>query len=142
MASVELNAEEFRKWFPGLAEDVIPDELLGILWEQVCEIVGNTDATSIAPYDPEATPPKNERKPLLYYALCHFATLTNRGDQPGRIASASEGSVSTSFDLIQSKSQTAQFWNQTPCGTMFWTLTAKYRVGGRLFGGGHYHPWG
>ena len=102
MASVELNAEEFRKWFPGLAEGVIPDELLGFLWEQVCEIVGNTDATSIAPYDPEATPPKNERKTLLYYALCHFATLTNRGDQPGRIASASEGSVSTSFDLIQS----------------------------------------
>ena len=76
MASVELDFEEFRTWFPGLTEDVIPDALLEVFWEQVCEFVGNTDEKSFAPYDPDATPPKNERKALLYYALCHFATLS------------------------------------------------------------------
>lgn len=142
MASVELDVAEFRTWFKGLTEEVISDQLLGVFWEQACGIVGNTDGTSFAPYDPTATPPKLERKALLYYALCHLATLSVRGDQPGRIASASEGSVSTSFDLIKSNSQTAQWWNQTPCGSTYWTLTAKYRMGGRLYGQSHYHPWG
>ena len=142
MASVELNIEEFRTWFPGLTEEAISDELIQIFWEQAVMLVGNTDGTSFAPYDPDATPPRLERKALLYYALCHLATLSTRGDQPGRVASASEGSVSTSFDLIKSNSQTAQWWNQTPCGSTFWTLTAKYRVGGRLYLGNRYHPWG
>lgn len=139
---VALDIEEFRQWFPGLTEEVISDTLLEILWEQVCSLIGNTDATSFAPYDPEATPPVIERKVLLYYALCHLATLSTRGDQLGRVASASEGSVSTSFDLIKSESQTAQWWNQTPCGSTYWTMTAKYRRGGRIYVSSDYHPWG
>ena len=139
---VALDIEEFRQWFPGLTEEVISDTLLEILWQQVCSLIGNTDATSFAPYDPEATPPVIERKVLLYYALCHLATLSTRGDQPGRVASASEGSVSTSFDLIKSESQTAQWWNQTPCGSTYWTMTAKYRRGGRIYVSSDHHPWG
>ena len=139
---VALDIEEFRQWFPGLTEEVISDTLLEILWQQVCSLIGNTDATSFAPYDPEATPPVIERKVLLYYALCHLATLSTRGDQPGRVASASEGSVSTSFDLTKSESQTAQWWNQTPCGSTYWTMTAKYRRGGRIYVSSDYHPWG
>lgn len=139
---VALDIEEFRQWFPGLTEEVISDTLLEILWSQVCSLIGNTDATSFAPYDPEATPPVIERKVLLYYALCHLATLSTRGDQSGRVASASEGSVSTSFDLIKSESQTAQWWNQTPCGSTYWTMTAKYRRGGRIYVSSDYHPWG
>ena len=99
---VALDIEEFRSWFPGLTEAVINDVLLGVLWDQVGAIVGTTDADSFAPFDPDATPPVLERKVLLYYALCHMATLSTRGDQPGRVASASEGSVSSSFDLIKS----------------------------------------
>lgn len=85
---VELDIEEFRKWFPGLTEEAISDAVLDVLWQQVCALLGNTDATSFAPYAPDATPPVLERKVLLYYALCHFATLATRGDQPGRVASA------------------------------------------------------
>lgn len=139
---VTLDVEEFRSWFPGLTEAVIPDALLNVLWSQVCSMIGNTDSTSFAPYNPDAEPPVIERKVLLYYALCHMATLSTRGDQPGRVASASEGSVSTSFDLIKSQSQTAQWWNQTPCGSTYWTMTAKYRRGGRIYVSSHYHPWG
>lgn len=142
MASVELDTNEFRNWFPGLTEDVISDELLQIFWDQACMLVGNTDSTSFAPYDPDAKPPKLDRKVLLYYALCHLATLSTRGDLPGRVASASQGSVSTSFDLIQSSSQTAQWWNQTQCGATYWTMTARYRMGGRLYVGSGFHPWG
>lgn len=139
---VELDIEEFRKWFPGLTEEAISDVVLDVLWQQVCALLGNSDATSFAPYEPDATPPVIERKVQLYYALCHFATLSTRGDQPGRVASASEGSVSTSFDLIKSESQTAQWWNQTPCGSTYWALTAKYRRGGRLYCSSNFHPWG
>lgn len=142
MAVVELDIQEFRSWFPGLTEDKISDQLLDVLWKQVCDLVGNTDADSFAPYDPTATPPIIERKVQLYYALCHLATLTLRGDQPGRVASASEGSVSTSFDLIKAQSQTGQWWNQTPCGSTYWMMTAKYRRGGRIYVSSHYHPWG
>lgn len=142
MASVELDTNEFRIWFPGLTEEVISDELLKILWEQACMLVGNTDSTSFAAYATDATPPKLERKVLLYYALCHLATLSTRGDLPGRVASAGQGSVSTSFDLIQSSSQTAQWWNQTQCGATYWTMTARYRMGGRLYVGSGFHPWG
>lgn len=139
---VTLDIDEFRSWFPGLTETVISDDLLNILWTQVCSIVGCDDNDSFAPYNPDATPPVLERQILLYYALCHLATLSTRGDQPGRVASASEGSVSTSFDLIKSNSQVAQWWNQTPCGSTFWALTAKYRVGGRLYVQSDFHPWG
>lgn len=139
---VALDTEEFRSWFPGLTLDIISDDRLDALWAQVCALVGNTDATSLAPYEPDAEPPVIERKVLLYYALCHMATLSARGDQPGRVASASEGSVSTSFDLLKTQSTTAQWWNQTPCGSTYWTLTAKYRRGGRLYYSSNFHPWG
>lgn len=145
MAVVELDIPEFRIWFPGLTETEISDELLEILWDQACEIVGNDDSRSFSPYDPDAKPPKKERKILLYYALCHFATLHLRGeDSPGRVASASEGSVSVTFDPIKTKSQsqTSQWWNQTQCGATYWTMTAKYRLGGRFYGAKKYHPWG
>ena len=139
---VAFDIDEFLTWFPGLAEPPMPEELLMVFWEQACGIVGCDDATSFAPYNPDAKPPVLERKALLYYVTCHLATLARRGDQPGRVASATEGSVSTSFDLIKANSQVAQWWNQTPCGSTYWALTAKYRVGGRLYIQSGYHPWG
>ena len=42
---VELDIEEFRKWFPGLTEEAISDAVLDVLWQQVCALLGNTDAT-------------------------------------------------------------------------------------------------
>lgn len=142
MASVELDLAEFRTWFPGLSEEVAPDSMVGAFFSQAEEIVGNTDETSFAPYNPDANPPQTKRKALLYYATCHLLTLAIRGDQPGRVASASQGSVSTSFDLIKSNSQLSQWWNQTGCGATYWALTAPYRMGGRLYGIPKNHPWG
>lgn len=146
MAVVELDYGEFRTWYPGITEEFVSDELLEVFWEQAQWWVGNTDSKSLAPYDPDATPPKTLRKALLYYVLCHLATLHMQGvDGPvGRIASASQGSVSTSFDLIRSKSnsEVAQWFMQTKCGANFWAMTASMRLGGRLYATKHYHPWG
>lgn len=137
---VELELSEFRIWFPGLTETVISDELLEVLWEQAVVMVGDDDDNSFAPYNP---PEKKERKILLYYALCHLATLaTQPAGQPGRVQSATEGSVSTSFDLLKANSISAQWWLQTRCGAMYWQMTARYRYGGRVYAAKKSHPWG
>ncbi len=140
MASVVLDVAEFRIWYPGLTEEVISDVLLEVLWDQAVALVGNTDKSSFAPYNP---PEVKDRKYLLYYALCHLATLSTLPmQQTGRVQSASEGSVSTSFDLIKGNSTSEQWWLQTRCGAQYWMMTARYRLGGRMFGQKQYHPWG
>ncbi|MGJ1042649.1 DUF4054 domain-containing protein [Staphylococcus epidermidis] len=64
-------------------------------------------------------------------------------DQVGRVASASQGSVSTSFDLPKSgNSAAAEFWNRTNCGMQVWLMLAPYRLGGRIYLSNHSHPWG
>lgn len=143
MAVVEFDVEEFRAMFPKFSDETkYTDEYLTGEFDQAVVIVGNDDATSVAPYDP---PKVLLRKTLLYLATCHLATLADDPDGVvGRIASASQGSVSTSFDLLKSASNSyaSQWWSQTQCGARFWLLTARFRTGGRIYpGDGHYHPW-
>ena len=68
--------------------------------------------------------------------------MLNPAGQQGRIASASQGSVSTSFDLLKANSLTAQWWLQTPCGTQFWIMSQSYRKGGRVYISKHFHSYG
>ena len=143
MAVVEFDIEEFRTQFPKFSDETkYSDEYLEGVFEQAVVIVGNDDATSLAPYDP---PKVLLRKTLLYLATCHLATLDDNPDGvPGRVASASQGSVSTSFDLMRSNSNSwaSQWWAQTQCGARFWLLTARFRTGGRIYPGpSNYHPW-
>ncbi|WWQ12994.1 virion structural protein [Ralstonia phage PQ43W] len=47
---------------------------------------------------------------------------------PGRISSATEGTVSTSFEYnIPAGSAMAPWFNQTKYGAMFWMATARFR---------------
>lgn len=141
MAVVVFDPEKFRKWYPHFSdEEKYPDELLDAYFLMAVEFVGNDDS-SIAPYNPPLT---TTREVLLYLATCHLATLDDNdlGTPVGRIASASQGSVSTSFDLIKGNSTSADWWLQTQCGARYWMLTAKYRLGGRFYTNNHYHPWG
>ena len=141
MAVVELDIAKFRSMRPEFTEGVISDDTITTLWGFACEIVGNTDATSLYAYNPDLN--INTRAYVLYLALCHLCTLyTLPPGQPGRIASASEGSVSTSFDLIKANSYVAQWWSLTPCGSTYWAFTSAFRLGGRFYGGTEYHPWG
>lgn len=77
-----------------------------------------------------------ERSILLNYIVAHLATLSgvltpagqgSTATQVGRVASASEGSVSASMDMGQ-QSKNAAFWMQTQYGAMYWQATAQYRT--------------
>ncbi|HHL3633699.1 DUF4054 domain-containing protein [Neisseria polysaccharea] len=70
-----------------------------------------------------------EREMLLFLLVRHFAALAERAAQGGlvgRIASASEGSVSVSADMGAAIGNAA-WYLQTPYGATYWQLTAKYR---------------
>lgn len=128
MTPFSLNIEDFRQLYPGLTEDVISDAGLEANWATVCALLG--DEKGAFPY------PESRIQPILYAALCHLATLaTNGQSQPGRVTSATEGSVSVSFEATQIKSETGQWWNQTKCGALFWVLTLPYRSGVRIYPG-------
>lgn len=100
MTPFELNCSTFRSLYPGLTEDVISDEMLQALWGVIEALLG--DGEGNFPY------PETTIQTILYTALCHLATLeTNGMNQPGRIASATEGSVSTSFENIKIQSEVA-----------------------------------
>lgn len=136
MTPFALDIGDFRTVYPGFSSyEVISDEELDYLWGILVSLLGDNDGNF--PY-PAAT-----IKPILYAALCHLVTLhTSDMSQPGRVASASQGSTSVSFENIQIKAEQGQWWNQTKCGALFWVLTQRYRVSCRFYRGSNYHPWG
>lgn len=137
---VTFDIDAFRSRYPHLAD--ISDATLESCFEEVCAIWGNTDERSKFEYDPEHG--KITRRLFLYNATCHLATLQlwEKNGQTGRIASASQGSVSTSFDLLKTNSFTGNWWCQTPCGTTAWMLLQSLIRGGRFYGFSHNHPFG
>lgn len=74
----------------------------------------------------------NRRKALLFMIVAHLAQLQSNVDagntSVGRVASATEGSVSVSLDY-GSSSDASRWWLQTPYGAKFWQFTAQYRTG-------------
>ena len=143
MAVVTLSISEFLGLFPHLqtayTDGKITDTQITDAFDTVAEWLGNEDGSPF-PYNP---PKVLTRKRLLYLATCHLLTLglMPMGTQ-GRVASASQGSVSTSFDLIHANGLTAQWWLQTPCGSQFWVMSQSYRKGGRVYAHKHFHPYG
>lgn len=83
--------------------------------------LNNTDASPIADV--------NTRTTLLYMITAHLAALEGPNSQGtvGRLASASEGSVSVSFDY-GTQSASAAYWLQTPYGAQYWQASAPYRT--------------
>ena len=144
MAVVVLDISNFLSLFPHLQtaynDGKLTDAQITNAFDTVAEWLGNSDG-SIYPYNPS----KNilTRKRLLYFATCHLLTLgLLPAGQQGRLSSASQGSVSTNFDLIHANGLTAQWWLQTPCGSQFWVMSQSYRKGGRVYISKHYHPYG
>lgn len=130
-----FDREVFRQRYPAFTEEKLPDGALDALWESVVSLLANSEG--LFPWPESKTPA------IVYAALCHLATLqTADSDAPGRVASASQGSVSVSFDLVQGQGDAAQWWNLTKCGALFWVLTKPYRMGLKLYRGSNYHPWG
>lgn len=141
MAIYELNVGVFRSKFPQYADvTAYPDELITNSFTVAESLVNNTNSSNI-PYDP--THNIYTRGNILEYLTCHLITLSELpNSQTGRIASASQGSVSTSFDLPKTNSVTGDWYNQTRCGQLVWILLAPYRLGGRIYNTSTYHPWG
>ena len=145
MSNVIFDYDEFIGRFPHIANAVnegkLTSEQITETYDSVAQWLGSTDATSMYPYDPDNG--VYLRKNLLYLATCHLLSLSLwSAGQPGRVASASQGSVSTSFDLIKTNSLVGQWWLQTPCGSQYWIMSAPYRRGGRFYTTHEYHPWG
>lgn len=71
----------------------------------------------------------NRRTTFLYMIVAHLAALEGPGSTGtvGRLSSASEGSVSASFDY-GTQSASAAYWLQTPYGAQYWQATAPYRT--------------
>lgn len=142
MSSVVFNISEFRGLFAQFASDsIMSDTTLEMYFDMAVARYKNDD-TSVFPYAPERD--IKTRKYALYFYTCHIATLAlwSQNGQNGRLASASQGSVSTSFDLIKSNKPSVDWFLQTPCGTQFYLQFLKPLIaGGRIYNNAHYHPW-
>lgn len=121
--SVVFNYAQWAARFPELASDVA--EPLATAYFDEASLYLSNDASSRV---------KNEVKRALIFNLivAHIAklnaTIGGQAASPlvGRISSATEGSVTVQTDL-QIKSESAQWWAQTPYGLQAWQALAPYR---------------
>lgn len=144
MAVVKFDPDDFRANNQRFTVDLVSDaQLSDFYFPLACEFCGNTDATSYFPYNIDADPPVTTRKWALYLVMCHLLTMDLWPvEQQGPITNASEGSVSTAFQLLQGKTTTESWWLQTRCGARYWMLLKPYVMGGRAYISKSYHPWG
>ena len=146
MSSVTFDYDEFIARFDHIKQAVDEGKLTETsvtdAYTSIASWLGADDDNSLYPYDPEHG--ILLRKTLLYLATCHVLTmqLWAGSGQSGRVASATQGSISTNFDLLKSNKDIPNYWYQTPCGQQYWIMSSGYRKGGRFYGVGNYHPWG
>lgn len=118
MSAVVFDKARFQTTYP---EVRAADAQLEMWFVQAESLLDNTGRSIVK--KPE------EREMLLFLLVRHFAALAERAAQGGlvgRIASASEGSVSVSADMGAAIGNAA-WYLQTPYGATYWQLTAKYR---------------
>ena len=141
-AVVEWNEADFLALYPQFAGKLTPKQL-SALWGMACTLVDNT-ADSPLPYAPDNG--VYVRKIALYAIMCHLATMSLWGGsgQSGPVTSASEGSVSASFQIptLPGGGGTAQWYNQTPCGRTAWMFLRRLSLGGRYYSVPTFHPYG
>lgn len=129
MAVVVFDPEQFRQAFPAFA--LVPDARLVILFGMVTStILDNTDASPVIDV--------GMRTSMLYLLLAHLLVLFGDGASSGigigggtaplgRLASASEGTVSTSFAFDVPASPGSAWFNQTQYGAAYWMMMAPFR---------------
>lgn len=116
---VQFNLLKFRKLYPKISAT---DDQLSMFFIEACMQCNNTDKSIIKNLD--------ERELMLFLLVAHIATLQQRIDSGneavGRVASASEGSVSVSLDNGQT-THSEKWYQQTPYGARYWVLIKQYR---------------
>ena len=128
MPAVVFDKARFQAAYP---EVQASDAQFAMWFTQAESLLDNTDHSIVEKLE--------AREMLLFLLVRHFAALAERAAQGGlvgRIASATEGSVSVSADMGAVGSNAA-WYLQPPYGATFWQLTAKYRRFRYVAGGCH-----
>ena len=119
MAVVVFDIPEFRALYPSI---VATDAQLRMFFSIAEGFLDNTECSIVK--DVEA------RKTMLYLLVAHLATLNQQTESGnavvGRVASATEGSVSISLDY-GTLGNNERWYLQTPYGATYWQITKKYR---------------
>lgn len=119
MAVVVFDIDEFRELYPKI---VATDAQLRMFFSIAEGFLDNTDCSIVKSIE--------ERKNLLYLLTAHLAWLNQQAEGGnavvGRVASASEGSVSISLDY-GTMGNNERFYLQGPYGNLYWQMTKKYR---------------
>lgn len=137
MAVYIFDEGDFRDRFPELDQLNLTSGQLEMAFDVASLLIDNTES-SIIPYDPENG--VNVRKTIILLAMAHIGERDGwSAGQTGALASASQGSVSTSFAAAQG---TDDWWASTKYGQLVLRLLTPYVIGGRFFQGDNYHPWG
>ena len=123
MAIVVFDISAFRARYPEFAS--VTDDLLNAYFAEATVYLNNTDCSPVSDVAIRAV--------YLNMLVAHIAAMSSgvNGQKPtglvGRVASASEGSVSVSLADVPSNS--ASWWYlQTPYGAACWQSTAAYRT--------------
>lgn len=122
MAKVVFDPEHFKQIYPQFAG--FSDVQLNWFFSKAELILDNSECSCI---------PESTRLIWFYLLVAHYAQLQTQvdsgNDAVGRVASATEGSVSISLDYPTSASGREKWFNQTPFGAEYWMMTAPYRTG-------------
>lgn len=116
---VVFDAAEFRELFPAISAT---DTQLAMFFKMAEGFLSNTECSIVTDLE--------ERKYLLYQLTAHIAQLNANVESGnsvvGRVASASEGSVSISLDY-GTMGNNERWYLQTPYGANYWQMTKRYR---------------
>lgn len=142
MAVVTFDVDRFLEAYPHIAKAVeqghVTTAQIEFAFQQATLFLSAGDDSGI-PYDPDAG--IRTREILLWLLVCHIVTISLWPlGVSGPVSSASQGSVSTSFQLPTGRGP--DWYRQTPCGLAFWQATRRYTVGGRYMPKHYFHPWG
>ena len=118
-----FDVEKFRAVYPQFAS--LSDAQLEFMWEHALIISGVEGDTRV---------PEGQKENLLFMLVCHLATLATRGTA-GAMTSAKQGEVQVTYASVPSRSDDADWFNLTPCGSAYWQAIKRYRLGGLWFPG-------
>lgn len=123
MAIVVFDVAAFRERYPEF--DAVSNTLLNAYFTEATIYLNNTDSSPVKDISIRAL--------FLNMLVAHIAALNSgvNGEKAsglvGRVASASEGSVSVSADAGPS-SENSWWYKQTTYGSAYWEATKPYRT--------------
>lgn len=127
MPQVTFVPADFKAAYPEFT--AVPDARLSTLFTMAEQsMLDNTDGSPVMDV--------NYRTQLFWLLVAHLAVLFGPGSAagsatntpPGRLSSATEGTVSSSFEYnMPTGSAMVAWYLQTKYGALFWTMTAQFR---------------